>query len=66
MRIHVHTDEEKPILGVVFTIVKPFNGKRVFEHCLCQLKAHIVSLQVGNGLGVVPFKFHIYDTTGYQ
>lgn len=47
----------KTPLAIVFTIIEALDGKRIFEHRLRQIEAHAMSLQVGLGFGVVPFKF---------
>ena len=61
-----HADEEKTIFAMVFTIIKALNGKRVFEYRSCQFETDTVGFQVRLGLDVVPFKFHVYYTTGNQ
>ncbi len=51
-----HADENKTLLAIVFTIIKALDSKWVVENRLCQIETHAVSLQVGLGFGVVPFK----------
>jgi hypothetical protein len=59
-----HANDDKTLLAVVFTVIEAFDGKRIFENRLRQIEAHAMSLQVGLGFGVVPFKLYSYNTTG--
>jgi len=54
-----HSDGEKAILAIIFTIVKELDPQRILEHGPRQLGAHAVGVQVGLGLGVAPLELRV-------
>jgi len=54
------------LFAIIFAIIDAVDRERVLENRYRQFEADAVGLPVGLGLGVVPFKLQLPDTTGSQ
>src|SRR5262245_54240020 len=60
-----HCKQDITVLAVVFAVVKPLCGEGIVERFLGGVEAHAMMNLVPAGLGLIPFKVAVHNTTDY-
>ena len=61
-----HPQNDIPVFAIVETVIKPLNGKGIFEYLMSGLKCDAVIGEVRGGLDVVPHELFIFHDTAAQ
>jgi hypothetical protein len=62
----IHAQALNSLLVIVEPVVENFDLARILESPCCGREADTVLHEIRRRLGLVPFIFHMFDTTGYR